>query len=445
MVYLRCVIFISLLTFSILNAESRQRHIVVADSATHSPLANASVFDARGNFIGMSRTNGQIYAILPNDYPLTVRYLGYREKQILQSDKDTVFLIEKTAELPDVVVEAKQKRLLHILAYVREYSTLSSYSDTITMFREKMVDFMLPHDSKVRFQGWKYPRILKSESYYRFTNALGLDSVSDRCNHYFTWSDWVGLFPTIHIPPKLSTLKNGIDSLSGKYNLYEIWRKNGERVTIDINVLADTISRRWVPNLFSFFNNDETDFERFNLRINYDNVIDSKVSPSDLVSYSFNIESRGRGRQMFKFNRRDEPLFVSTYTEVYIIDKEFISIKEAKEWDNRTFSSDDIEIIEPDVAPELQPSVLALIERVNSINEAKVRLSLKPDHHLKSRNSSKRNSNIGNRALSLMKQLTGITYYKSRKNFNKGWKDFLSRRKHQAENTDTIAVTLNEK
>ena len=88
-------------------------------------------------------------------------------------------------ELPEMVVESGKRRVLHMLAYVREYSTLSSYGDTVLLFREKMVDYMFVPDKKMRFKGWTIPRILKTKSYYRFTDGQGLDSVSDYCGRYF--------------------------------------------------------------------------------------------------------------------------------------------------------------------------------------------------------------------------------------------------------------------
>lgn len=33
---------------------------------------------------------------------------------------------------------------------------------------------------------------------------------------------------------------------------------------------------------------------------------------------------------MFRFNRNDEPFFVNTFAEVYILDKEYITVKEAR-------------------------------------------------------------------------------------------------------------------
>lgn len=206
-------------------------------------------------------------------------------------EKSTEDRQEKISELPEVIVEAKHRRVLHILAYVREYSSLTSYTDTITMFREKMVDFMIPVDKKTRFRGWKYPRVLKTKSYYQFTNANSLDSVSDRCNNHFTWSDWIGLFPTMKIPDKLTATEYGADTLSGKYSPTEVWRRDGDRLTVDVDVLADASGRRWVPDISPFFKNEVADFDQFRVRLNYDNVVGSEIGSLDLVNYSFNISA----------------------------------------------------------------------------------------------------------------------------------------------------------
>ena len=69
--------------------------------------------------------------------------------------------------------------------------------------------------------------------------------------------------------------------------------------------------------------------------------------PADLAGYSFDIESNGRGHGMFMFNRVDQPYCVSTYGEVYVIDKEYVTVKEARKWEKRQMSGRDIAIFEP--------------------------------------------------------------------------------------------------
>lgn len=417
---MRLAVFVAKM-LSVIFTMSGATGVIVVDSVTHQPLPCASIFDKKGNIIGILNDRGELPYISFNNYPITIRYLGFKEKTVSRHDGDTIYLAEIATELPELLVETKQNKVLHILGYVREYSTLCTYTDTIFLFREKLVDYMLTPDKKVRVKGWRNPRILKSKSYYRFSNAQGLDSVSDKCNHHFSWSDWIGIVSPPMMTNGIKNVVNGTDTLYGKYSPTEIWIRNDDKVIVDVDVLADTASKKWVPNLSVFFEK-YLDFENFRLRYNYGNVVGDSISLADLMGYSFNIESNGRGIDMFMFNRKSEPFFVSTYAEVYVLDKEYITTKEARKWDKRNFDDEEIEIIEPSEAPELQPSVKELVARVNTINHNNVRLDFAPDQMLVSRRVYKQN--IGQRALSILKQITGISRYKFNRNFNRKWDEF---------------------
>lgn len=403
---------------------AQTNHAVVADAESRSPLPGASIFDRNGNLVGVSNKNGRTPHIAEDRLPVTVRYIGYGEKQVRNLDSDTIFLKESSRELPEVVVESRQHKVMHMLGYVREYSTLTTYNDTVFLFREKMVDYMVNPDPKVKFRGWTNPRILKSKSYYRFTNSQGLDSVSDESNYHFSWSDWVGLGGDISIPESLRGKRQSTDTLRGKYSPSEIWVRNGDKVTLNINVLADTASRRWVPNLSAFFRK-EMDFENFKVRYNYDNVTGTKLSPMDVTSYSCNIESKGRGHDMFMFNRVDEKVFVSTYAETYILDKEYITLPEARKWEKLAVGSGVMEIYEPDDAPPLQASIAELIDRVNNVDKDQVKLAQKQDMSLV-REVVKHH--FGHRLLQLLKATTGISSIKAKRNEKKYWRKFRKER-----------------
>lgn len=416
------LIFLVLVLFSVTAEGQTGCDAVVADSMSRRPLPNASVFDRHGKFIGSCRAGGKLPYIPIADYPVTIRYMGFKEHVLSDAAcNDTIFLQESITELPEVVIESRQHKLLHILAYVREYSTLSTYTDSVFLFREKMVDYMLPSEKKVRFKGWTSPRVITSKSYYRFTNATGLDSVSDRCSHHFSWADWVGIVPAAKLPAGLCGIENGTDTVRGKYSPTETWVKNGDRVTLDVNVMADTASRKWVPNLSLFFR-DDVDFEQFKVRFNYDDIVGDILSPIDLTGYSFNIESNGRGHGLFRFNRHNEPFFVSSYAEVYIIDKEYITVKEAKKWGHRDAESNEIEIFEPAEAPALQPSIQMLVDRVNAVDHDLVRLDFTPDQRLAGRKIQK--MNIGQRVLKRVKQMFGIDNINAERKWRRQWNDF---------------------
>lgn len=427
----RYVLTIIALVFSALLTEGLARDVVVVDSVNRSPLPGASIFDRQGNSIGISNSKGRTPYIADESYPITVRYLGFKERIVTATNDDTVALQEIVSELPEVVIESRSHKVMHILAYVREYSTLTTYTDTVFLFREKMVDYMLTPDKKSKLKGWSSPRILACKSYYRFSNADGLDSVSDASNHHFSWSDWIGVVPVAEMPPALRGVEYATDTLRGKYSPTEIWIRNSDRVTVNVNVLADTTSRKWVPNLSGFFRRN-LDFENFRVRFNYGDVVGDTISPMDLAGYSFNIESRGRGHEMFRFNRVDEPCFVSTYAEVYILDKEYITVKEAKKWDKHNFMTDEIGIYRPLEAPELQPSILDLMARVDNIDKEGVRLGQEPDSRMISQHLNNQNFKLGNRLLFMLKQLTGISLIKSNKNMNRQWGDFKKGKKRSS-------------
>lgn len=402
---------------------------VVADFETHEALQNASVFDSKGNFLGVSDSHGRLPFCQSNDFPLTVRYLGYDEETVGSNGIDTVFMHEYAMELGEIVVESKKHSVLHMLAYVREYSTLSTLTDTVNLFREKMVDFMKPVLAKSKFRGWSTPRVLNARSYYQFTNNQGLDSVSDRCNHHFSWMDWMGLPPSSRLPSSICDKESATDTVRGKYSFTELWHKNKEKVTLDADILADTASRKWVPHLAGFFRND-TDFERINIKYNFDNVSGPSFDETNITGYSFNIESKGRGRGMFMFNRRDEAFYVTTYCEVYIIDKEYITEKEAKRWEKDLSASEEIGFFIPREAPELQPSVIDLIARVDDIDHRLTRLGSMPDL-----------SNIGYRAervspgqqvLRRLKGIFGIDRLVAKRKMKKNYNEF--RRNQQKRN-----------
>lgn len=247
--------------------------------------------------------------------------------------------------------------------------------------------------------------------------------MSDEARHHFSWSDWMGLTPKTVIPQQLRTTENGTDTIHGKYSPTEVWIRNNDKIKVKVNVLADTTSRRWVPNIAGFFRK-QLDFESFKADFDYDNVVTDTISAMNLAGYSFNIESNGRGHEMFRFNRVNEPFFVSTMADVYILDKEYITVKEARKWEKRKFDTDETAIFEPLQAPPLPPSTLALIERVNNIEKDSVRLKFEPEYGIISLNNSRRNFRIGHRVLALLKQVTGITSYRSHKNFNNNWREF---------------------
>lgn len=373
-------IFLLLLAafLSMMGMQAQTEAVIVVDAASGEPLAKASVFDRRGNFIGLTSTSGRMPLVEDESYPIVIRYLGYDPKTVKRPGTTRIRMSENAAQLPEVVVRSDIKRALHILGYMREYSTLTTYTDTVVLFREKMVDFMLPEQGVRKFSGWTLPRMLSCRSYYQFRNAEGLDSVSDAFPDHFSWSDWVCIPRRIPLSEKVRATGSATDTIRGKWAMSRLWRRSADRVFLDVDILTDTVNRRFVPQLSSFIK-DDIDFRRLDVRYVFDNCNDDAVTADNLSGMSFNIESRGRGRNLERLFRSHGPAYVDTYAELYIVDKEYIPIKEAKQWEKFAMERGNVAMLVPDGLPELPASTRELIARVENIDVADIRLKTEID------------------------------------------------------------------
>ncbi|MDE6534403.1 MAG: hypothetical protein K2K82_00155 [Muribaculaceae bacterium] len=287
---------------------------------------------------------------------------------------------QKNIKLKEVTVNARSREVLHTLGYVREFSELTAGSDTVFLFREKWVDFMLPSISVKRFKGWNLPRILSSKSYYHFTNAEGLDSVSDRFSHHFSWADWMQIPGRIKLPQNVYN-GNGTDTIHGRYRPTEIWRRADDRIDLTVNVIADTTSRRWVPALNSFFQRG-LDFERFDVRYLLKDISGDCLTPHNLDAMTVTIESNGRGRDLYKFNRPQVAYYVRTYAEMFVADREYISVRDAQKIEQNPFTESELQRLVPADVSDLDPAIISLIARVNAIDTLAVKTNLPVDQNI---------------------------------------------------------------
>lgn len=352
---------------------------VVVDSASSAPLPKASIFDRRGKLVGMTSRDGAFPLLSPADYPVEIRYVGYQPKTLPNAPLGKILMREIASQLPEVVVESGKPRVLHILGFAREYSTLTTYRDTVDMFREKLVDFMIPtRPAAKKFKGWTNPRVLTSRSFYHFRDYNGLDSVDDSFPEHFSWADWVGIIRKIPMPRSLATGQASTDTLMTRYATSRVWRRDLRKIRLDVDAIADTFNLFFIPRLATMIS-DETDFRRIDIHYDFDNVDGDTVYADNLAAMSFNIESKGRGRNLKRLFRGDSPAFVETYVELYIVDKEFIPVKEARRWEKLSLEGLDLTSLTPADLPPLSVATQTLIARVENVDHDSIRQKIKPD------------------------------------------------------------------
>lgn len=379
---------LSLLLFACQAFSGHARGTVAVDSLTGNPVPKASVFDKKGNLIGVCSDNGLLPPVPASAYPLTISSMGYAPASVGSLSLDTVVLRGTEYELPEVLVESKKHQVLHMIGYVREYSTLTTYSDTVMLFREKTVDFMVPVGREKRCRGWTRPRVLASRSFYRFSNSEGLDSVSGHFGGYFSWADWIDISGGSEMPETLKGQERAEATAGGRHGPAAVWRRNGDDISLEIDILADERNARWAPGLYGFVKNG-LDIRRMNLKYLFSGVGSDTILADDIACMSFSIESNGRGRNLNLFFRTSDPVYVDTYAEIYMTDKEYISVPEAKRWEKALPRNGGIGFFPPPDAPELQPAIRSIVERVEAIDYSALRLNEKPDSRYAGKNLDK--------------------------------------------------------
>ncbi|MDE6696202.1 MAG: hypothetical protein K2K25_04930 [Muribaculaceae bacterium] len=353
---------------------------VVLDAESCVPVARVSIFDRSGKMIGTGDDKGQLPDINRSAYPLTLRSLGYSDKKVFSPEDSVIEMTGVAFDLPEVKVDTRRRPILHLSGYLREISTMYSSVDTVLLYREKWVDFMIPADNEKHFKGWLDPRILKSKSYYKFTDISGQDSVSDRINHHFSWSDWISLPPKVNQPKAIVNTRQASDTIMGKDSYAEVWKRDSTKIRVDVNVLADTLRGKWAPRLKSRLWQD-LDFKRLFLTFEYSDCDSYSVRPQNIDRMSCYIESMGRGHDMFRFqDRYDNFLYVTTYVDLLIADREYLTVKDARKKEkDRLFALEEAALVLESEKIPRDSLINDLIARVNAIDHDQRRLGMELD------------------------------------------------------------------
>lgn len=190
------------------------------------------------------------------------------------------------------------------------------------------------------------------------------------------------------MPETLKGQETAEATVGGRHGPAAVWRRNGDDISLEIDILADERNARWAPGLYGFVKNG-LDIRRMNLKYLFSGVGSDTILADDIARMSFSIESNGRGRNLNLFFRTSDPVYVDTYAEIYMTDKEYISVPEAKRWEKALPRNGGIGFFPPPDAPELQPAIRSIVERVEAIDYSALRLNEKPDSRYAGKNLDK--------------------------------------------------------
>lgn len=354
------VVYILLMTYSLM-AQMR-----VVDVVDKSPVSAASVFDAAGNMIGFSWSDGTLSDIPGSAYPITIRCMGYESITIkLPADKDWE-MTPMAYELEEVVVVPVKRNILRQTFYAREYFSLNTKTDTITFFIEHMADRFVPTSKDAKFGGNTSLRLLSSRSYGRYKISQEDSLVYDGNLIFPSMLTIVDLNDEqVDVPDsfKESEGASRVYEKKGKSGATLIMKQNGQTFTSIEDALAYKKGHTWSPwplKLLGY----TLEVGQFYFTNTYRANDKAVYLPKDLLESGFVMEADGRGKHFRKMFNSETPIDIRSMVELYVVDCDYLSVKEAKE-ESRNKPAD-VRFVIPSSVPALNKATARLVERATS-------------------------------------------------------------------------------
>ena len=355
-------LIISILLF-FASADAQKR---VIDAVDHSPVAAASIFDATGNMVGFTWSDGEFSEVPESAYPITVRCMGYEMLVIERPEDKTWEMTPMAYELEEVVIVPVKRNILKQTFYVREYFSMSSETDTVTFFSEHMAERFFPTSKDAKFGGDSKLRILESRQYAHY-QLFGEDSITTNPETMFPsmatifepFDNEIGVPKSFKEPGNAAKLHE----VPGKSGTELIVKQNDRTFTISVDALADTKEHKispWPLKLLGFTMEINQGYVTQAYRVNDKGV----YLPKDLLEVSFVIQADGRGKYLRKALKSDKPIVIRCLDELYVVGYDYLSKEEAKEeYKNKPT---DVKFVIPSTVPPLNEATQRLVERANA-------------------------------------------------------------------------------
>ena len=334
----------------------------IADSIDNSPIVGVTFIGKSGVIAGLTDNNGSIDLNL-SEFPASIKCIGYEDKTI-NGICDTIWMQPLSYELKEIIVTNKERPVIRVLSYVREYSSGISGKDTLQLYCEYMAESFLAYEKTKGYKSCDAKLTAKGVKRYARISKDGIDSIF--CPSYkdditdLSWFDFIAFIPTdkdTNIPEKIIRGAE-TDTIHGKYGPKFMFKKKNGLFTKTADVLSDKKDRKWSPWIFKLLGMT-VDIESGTWTLSFNDNGTDKLSIYDFNRGCYNIHLTGRGKWLKKAFGTKEPIEMNTYIELYPVEITHCSIAEYKE------AKDDftaIPFIYPDKIQPLSPAIQNLKE-----------------------------------------------------------------------------------
>jgi hypothetical protein len=237
--------------------------------------------------------------------------------------------------------------------------------DTVTHFVEEMAYRYVPatEDAKINIGNQIHNAGSRSFSQHKVGN---IDSVAHEENSksFFMTSTLTKLSSKeILVHESLKNDSTGYYEKKGKSGLALVQRLSNGVFTFKEDLLADkknhTLSP-WPLKLLGF----TLEINQFYTTNAFSINEDGKYYPKDLLEAGFMMEAEGRGKYIRMALDSKTPVTVRTMTEIYVVDRDFLTLEEAKEESAKEAPKMDFMI--PSNVPALNEATRRLVERAKA-------------------------------------------------------------------------------
>lgn len=344
------------------SAYSQQRVIDATDSI---PVSVASIFDFDGNVVGYTLADGTFSDIPETAYPITIRCLGY-EPLVIAEPKDTVWQMKQCFyDMPELVVIPGNRNVMKQILYIRNYFSLCNEIDTATSFVEEMAYRYVPakEDDKISVSDQIHIANCRSFSMYKVDD---LDSVAyeENSKSFFLTSTLTRLSSKeVLVHESLKNDSTGYYEKKGKSGLTLVQRLSNGVFTFKEDLLADKKNHSlspWPLKLLGF----TMEINQFYTTNAFSINEDGKYYPKDLMEAGFMMEAEGRGKYIRMALKSKTPVTVRVMTEIYVVDRYFLTEEDAKEENANEAAK--MDFIIPSNVPALNEATRRLVERAKA-------------------------------------------------------------------------------
>lgn len=372
---LRLTLFSILAAFTLVSVAQ----VKVVDATNGNVVMLAQVISTKGQLVGFTTKDGFLPADVKPAPGITIQHMAYEPYALTAADiaEQTVRLTPRTYNVDEVVIKGAKQDYVYLRGYYRKYGT-ENWLDTLKQtYTEGMLEYI------VKNSDWSFStkaRVLSADHYE-------LDMFGDSvCKSRHTFNDEKSLrshqrfLPTLDGQLMINSYKVeklnfslDADTLQGKFWPKAYFAKSGNTISVGTDMLANKDDHTMRFPLLNTLLGLDIKFTDINENQLYQQREPGQYKFSSLLGVSDCTAALLGGRKVanvFKkkygveVTKKDYPVKMYEYSEVYFTEMEYISKDRAKELKNEKGYDTSIKNEIPESVPALSPATIKLKEMV---------------------------------------------------------------------------------